>query len=151
MPSEPHMPFRLTVLQDILDPQRLWDELLNEPLQHHLFGCCLPDIDSTHSGKYDVTVHGLIPDHAYSILKTTEYNGKKFLVIRNPWGEGEWTGPWSDGSKEWTKEWLPLFEILNHQPGNDGVFIMECEPPSPIFVKDSDSQSHRRRLFETLG
>jgi len=72
-------------------------------------------------------VHGLIPDHAYSILKTKEYNGKKFLIIQKLWGKGEWTSPWSDGSKEWTTEWLPLLQILNHQPRNDGVFIMECE------------------------
>jgi len=24
--------------------------------------------------------------------------------MRNPWGDGEWTGDWSDGSNLWTPE-----------------------------------------------
>jgi len=26
--------------------------------------------------------------HAYSIIKCVEHRGKKFIKIRNPWGEG---------------------------------------------------------------
>ena len=37
----------------------------------------------------------------------------------------EWTGRWSDGSKEWTKEWLAALEPLEHTFGDDGVFVME--------------------------
>jgi len=53
---------------------------------------------------------GLIRGHAYSItdvklvdIETPRVRGKiPLLRIRNPWGnEAEWTGPWSDGSKEW--------------------------------------------------
>lgn len=71
-------------------------------------------------------VHGLFPSHAYSILKAADYKGKRFVLIRNPWGKGEWTGKWSDGSSEWTSEWQGLHEVLDHQPGDDGVFVMEC-------------------------
>lgn len=66
-------------------------------------------------------------DHAYSIVKTAEYKGKKFLKIRNPWAKSEWTGAWSDGSEEWTKEWLPALDALEHAFGDDGVFVMEYD------------------------
>lgn len=41
---------------------------------------------------------------------------------RNPWGKGKkgnWEGPWSDGSKEFTPE---AQKELNHKFGNDSVF-----------------------------
>ena len=43
---------------------------------------------------------GLVKGHAYSITGATrvEVRGKvvKLLRIRNPWGEKEWNGDWSD-------------------------------------------------------
>jgi hypothetical protein len=72
-------------------------------------------------------VQGLIGDHSYSVLRAVECNGKRFVVVRNPWGKSEWTGRWSDGSKEWTQEWLQFLPELGHQFGNDGQFLMECE------------------------
>lgn len=71
-------------------------------------------------------MQGLIGGHAYSVLRAVEVNGKRFVVVRNPWGKSEWTGRWSDGSKEWTQEWLEVLPKLGHQFGDDGQFVMEC-------------------------
>lgn len=65
--------------------------------------------------------------HAYSIIRAVEYNGKRFVKVRNPWGKFEWTGRWSDGSKEWNGIWLHALEALDYNFGNDGEFIMECK------------------------
>lgn len=71
-------------------------------------------------------MQGLIGGHAYSVLRAVEVNGKRFVVVRNPWGKTEWTGRWSDGSKEWTQEWLEVLPKLGHSFGDDGQFVMEC-------------------------
>jgi hypothetical protein len=44
------------------------------------------------------------------------------LKLRNPWGDTEWTGDWSDGSKLWTAE---MMQKLKHTFGDDdGIFWM---------------------------
>jgi Calpain family cysteine protease len=60
-------------------------------------------------------------------VKAAEIKGKRFVVLRDPWGEPGWQGPWSDGSKEWTKEWLEILPELGHSFGSRGQFVMECE------------------------
>lgn len=48
-------------------------------------------------------------------------------VYRNPWGKGKkgnWEGPWSDGSKEFTPE---AQAELGHKFGNDSVFWISFE------------------------
>ncbi|XP_046582872.1 calpain-1 catalytic subunit-like [Haliotis rubra] len=52
---------------------------------------------------------GLVGQHAYSLngadVVTTFDNARvPLLRIRNPHGENEWTGRWSDGSGEWKRE-----------------------------------------------
>uniref|UniRef100_A0A673LVV7 Calpain-1 catalytic subunit n=1 Tax=Sinocyclocheilus rhinocerous TaxID=307959 RepID=A0A673LVV7_9TELE len=52
-----------------------------------------------------VTFKKLVKGHAYSVTAVEEvvYRGNmtKLVRIRNPWGEVEWTGAWSDDSREW--------------------------------------------------
>lgn len=62
---------------------------------------------------------GIVSHHAYAILDTYEGHGQRLVKMRNPWGSSEWTGPWSDGSKEWNHEWI---ERLGHKFGDDGIF-----------------------------
>lgn len=62
---------------------------------------------------------GIVELHAYSVMRAVEIEGKRLVLLKNPWGKGEWKGPWSDGSKEWTAEWL---QRLDHKFGDDGAF-----------------------------
>lgn len=91
----------------VLRKDKLWKELVNAN-GDFVFSC------SAHG--YADTRGSMANGHAYSILKATEEvdeDGRKIRLvkIRNPWGErsswgiGEWDGPWSDGSKEWTPYW----------------------------------------------
>ncbi|KAG8146736.1 hypothetical protein E2320_013848 [Naja naja] len=62
-----------------------------------LMGCSI-DITSAFDMEA-VTFKKLVKGHAYSI----NYRGQRvsLIRIRNPWGEVEWTGAWSDSSGEW--------------------------------------------------
>jgi calpain len=80
--------------------------------------------------------------HAYGILKVFEVKDPKMkkprkthrlLMIRNPWGQLEWKGKWSDHSEEvtthadliasWVKENLPANDQFS--PGDDdGTFLI---------------------------
>ena len=113
--------------KDILDIDRFWKEELTRANTDRLFGCAFDEVSGTRNGLYGLDVQGLIGSHAYSVLRAVECKGKRFVVIRNPWGKSEWTGRWSDGSKEWTQEWLQSLPALGHRFGDDGQFVMECE------------------------
>ncbi|TFK66253.1 cysteine proteinase [Pluteus cervinus] len=111
--------------KDILDPDLFWQEELLRANQDRLFGCAFDSLDGSRIGGGAPTVNGLIGSHAYSVLRAVEVRGKRFVVIRNPWGASEWTGPWSDGSKQWTPEWLTALPEIGHAFGDDGEFVME--------------------------
>ncbi|MEE6509414.1 hypothetical protein FKM82_025996 [Ascaphus truei] len=68
-----------------------------------LLGC---SIDITSAAETEaITFQKLVKGHAYSVTAAEEvsYRGsqEKLIRIRNPWGEVEWTGAWSDNSGEW--------------------------------------------------
>lgn len=97
---------------DILDKDKFWREELLNVNKTFLFGC------GQMGGIYGQR-KGIQEKHAYSIMEAREIDGQRLLKLRNPWGRTEWTGRWSDGSEEWTPEWM---QKLNHKFGDDGVF-----------------------------
>lgn len=68
-----------------------------------LLGCSI-DITSAADSEA-ITRQKLVKGHAYSLTGATEvnYRGRKEKLVRmrNPWGQVEWTGAWSDNSPEW--------------------------------------------------
>jgi len=71
---------------------------------------------------------GLVPGHAYSLVGGTEQivDGKtiRLVKLRNPWGEQEWNGDWSDSSNKWTDQ---LRNKLKMAEQDDGMFYMSLE------------------------
>ncbi|KAI8941511.1 hypothetical protein NX059_002727 [Plenodomus lindquistii] len=131
----------------VLSKNRLWNELL-QVNQQFLFSASSP---GTYGSDSDAR-RGLALSHAYSILKAVDAEGEdgkkqRLVLIRNPWGKranaamGEWTGPWSDGSAEWTPYWMTK---LDHKFGNDGLFWMAYQDMLTRFnILD------RTRLFDS--
>ena len=48
-----------------------------------------PMTAGTHDDDKIYTNSGVYADHAYSVLGGEEVNGKKLVLLRNPWGESE--------------------------------------------------------------
>ncbi|XP_065645117.1 calpain-5 isoform X2 [Hydra vulgaris] len=82
---------------------------------------------------------GLIKGHAYGISAVKKITlGQNFfssfntetlylVKLRNPWGEKEWNGAWSDGSAEWKKLSVKEREKLGIKNENDGEFWMSFD------------------------
>uniref|UniRef100_A0A8C3A6K8 calpain-2 n=1 Tax=Cyclopterus lumpus TaxID=8103 RepID=A0A8C3A6K8_CYCLU len=90
-----------------------------------LMGC---SIDITNAYETEaVTALKLVKGHAYSVTGAEEvrFRGRpvQLVRIRNPWGQVEWTGPWSDGSSEWKHVGEDQKSKLNHV-ADDGEFWM---------------------------
>jgi hypothetical protein len=99
---------------DILDKEYFWTEELMKVNDEFLFGCSTGMWAPVWGER-----RGIVELHAYSVMRAVEIDGQRLVLLKNPWGKGEWKGAWSDGSKEWTAGWLTK---LDHQFGDDGNF-----------------------------
>ncbi|KAM8975311.1 calpain-5 [Pelodytes ibericus] len=82
---------------------------------------------------------GLVKGHAYAVTDVRKvrlghglmafFKSEKLDMIRmrNPWGEREWNGPWSDSSEEWQKVSKGEREKLGVTVQDDGEFWMTFE------------------------
>lgn len=86
---------------------------------------------------------GIVSDHAYTLLSALEIkddygNIVKLVRIRNPWGEGEWKGDWSDNSELWTDN--TTSQVLRKLGQNtsikkeDGIFFMDFRDMKKCFA-----------------
>jgi hypothetical protein len=76
---------------------------------------------------------GLIEGHAYAVLDVAEIDEVRLIMLRNPWGKGEWKGAWSDYDNDnWTEKRRRKIEKNQRLKGreyikigiDDGVFWM---------------------------
>uniref|UniRef100_A0A8B9L2Q8 Calpain-1 catalytic subunit-like n=1 Tax=Astyanax mexicanus TaxID=7994 RepID=A0A8B9L2Q8_ASTMX len=93
-----------------------------------LLGCSI-DITSAFDMEA-ITFKKLVKGHAYSVtaLKEVSFRGNReqLIRIRNPWGQVEWTGAWSDNSSEWNSIDPNEKEEMNAKM-EDGEFWMSFQ------------------------
>ncbi|XP_032040871.1 calpain-9 isoform X3 [Aythya fuligula] len=105
-------------------------EILEKALKRcSMVGC---SIDTSSAAESEAkTPFGLIKGHAYSLTGIDEvsYRGQKvrLIRIRNPWGQVEWNGPWSDNSLEWRLVSPSEQKRLSQTALDDGEFWMKFE------------------------
>ncbi|XP_017314390.1 calpain-2 catalytic subunit [Ictalurus punctatus] len=90
-----------------------------------LLGCSI-DISSAYETEA-VTRQKLVKGHAYSVTgaEVVHMRGSpvQLVRLRNPWGQVEWTGAWSDDSSEWDRV-LPEEKAKLDHSADDGEFWM---------------------------
>ncbi|XP_022379380.1 calpain-9 isoform X3 [Enhydra lutris kenyoni] len=102
-------------------------EILEKALKRaSLVGC---SIDIRNSAESEArTPFGLIKGHAYSVtgIDQVNFRGRKteLIRVRNPWGQVEWNGSWSDSSSEWRSLGPAEQQRLCHTALDDGEFWM---------------------------
>uniref|UniRef100_A0A665TU81 Calpain 9 n=1 Tax=Echeneis naucrates TaxID=173247 RepID=A0A665TU81_ECHNA len=94
-----------------------------------MMGCSI-DISSSAESEAKTST-GLVKGHAYSItgLEQVNYRGQtvQLIRVRNPWGQVEWNGPWSDNSREWNYVDQAEKNRILQNSTEDGEFWMEFQ------------------------
>lgn len=113
-------------------------EILEKALKRgSLLGCSIDTLNASESEAR--TPFGLIKGHAYTVtgLDQVNFHGQriKLIRVRNPWGQVEWNGPWSDSSPEWRSVNLEEQKRLGHAALDDGEFWMAFEDFKTHFDK----------------
>lgn len=101
--------------EDIMCKERFWREQLSQVNKKYLFG----------GGSKPTGTKGMVGGHAYAVLEAWEEGDLKLLKLRNPWGEVEWEGDWSDGSKLWTPEMMIKLKRKQRAPIRRYILIFD--------------------------
>ena len=98
----------------------------------------------------DIEENGLVPGHAYTIVSVrefqTSYGNVRLVNMRNPWGNGEWSGEWCDSSSRWNL-------VSGGKPKsqkNEGTFWMSIEDLCKYFVISGIAHFHKDYLYTYL-
>ncbi len=99
---------------------RLWQILLEADKANYIICTNTGNLD-----EKELEAAGLVLGHAYTILACYNVDNVRLLKLRNPWGEFEWKGDFSDHSPEWDKS--PALKEIHNQQGkeDDGIFFMK--------------------------
>lgn len=66
---------------------------------------------------------GLVNSHAYTIIDLYEEGELRLLKLRNPWGQFEWKGDFSDKSDKWDVH-PHMKKKVGYENKDDGIFYM---------------------------
>lgn len=118
-------------------PEDFYDILEKALKRGSLLGCSIDILNASESEAR--TPYGLIKGHAYTVtgLDQVNFQGRriKLIRVRNPWGQVEWNGRWSDSSLEWCSVSLEEQKRLGHSALDDGEFWMAFEDFKAHFDK----------------
>ncbi|XP_066555408.1 calpain-5a [Amia ocellicauda] len=135
--SEPVDLVECQFARDEASRNQLFDRVLKVHNRDGLISCSIRAASSADmEARLDC---GLVKGHAYAVTDVRKvrlghgllafFKAEKLCMIRmrNPWGEKEWNGPWSDSSEEWQKVSKSEREKMGVTVQDDGEFWMLFE------------------------
>ena len=100
---------------------KLWSDIMRWNKMDYFLGASSCSGSDAHKNKNNIVL-----GHAFTVLSAVEVEGFKLLKVRNPWGETEWNGPWSDESPLWAQH--PKAKVAcNLVVEDDGCFWIEWD------------------------
>uniref|UniRef100_A0A4W3K6S6 Uncharacterized protein n=1 Tax=Callorhinchus milii TaxID=7868 RepID=A0A4W3K6S6_CALMI len=123
---------------------KLGDHLLTTFDQGGLISCSshlkpsaeMQDLGLNTQHSYSVTGLRRVPLTAGTLAGSGPGPDTQLMVrMRNPWGNSEWIGPWSDASKEWNKVSKHERKKMGIVVRNDGEFWMTFDDWCKYFTK----------------
>lgn len=107
------------------DNEALWQAILNGERNQHVMTCGT----ANSQGMEVMNDFGIAGGHAYSLLGgyevSTPQGREKLVKIRNPWGDKEWLGRFSDNSSDWNSlDQQTVSRLQARRKPNDGTFFM---------------------------
>jgi hypothetical protein len=129
--------------------EEIWTEISNGEKKDFVMTCGSGDF---FSGADLMTSVGLVGSHAYSLLAALTVKDRygrdvRLVKLRNPWGQGEWKGAWSDASADWTPELKRQLKIENV---DDGIFYMKYEEMLKYFTDIQICKVHDDFKYKSL-
>ena len=127
----------------------IWEKLVNSQKKGFIMTA------GTSSDTYNLNIEelGLVPGHAYTCLEVYEVTTKsgkvKLIHLRNPWGNGEWSGDWCDSSRKWTDDIRKQCGKSNKQEDN-GSFWMSFEHFLTYYTMLGICHLHENYLYQTF-
>ncbi|XP_060688066.1 calpain-5-like [Hemiscyllium ocellatum] len=118
--------------KDSIQRHKLFEKLLKVYNRGGLISCSIHLMEAVSILEIS-KLQGLRADHSYSVTKVQKVrlgntaDKLSMIRLRNPWGKGEWLGPWSDNSKEWEKISKKERKRIGTDLKNDGEFWMAFE------------------------
>lgn len=74
-------------------------------------------------------------------------NKKDLLKLRNPWGEGEWTGNWGRNSGLWTEDLKREVKLTNIE---DGSFFIDYADFKKNFEAVVICHYHKKHTYSSM-
>ena len=114
-------------MADKIEDGQLWKDLKKYFAQGFLLGAENVVLDEeTRAPEEGQGTSGILYNHAYGIKDIREVDSLQLVRIRNPWGQGDWTGKFCDEDEAWD-DYKGLKEKLNYTFKSDGNWWMRFE------------------------